>query len=363
MVINRRQFLRLSVATLFAGSSRLLSAGSQAHLLSCWTDSNNRHFVSLINTQRHSSFDIQLPARGHGITVNKNQNIAAVFARRPGNYVWIIDLDAGKVVNKITALNDRHYYGHGLFTSDQKYLLCSENAYESGSGCIGIYDIQNAYQRIGELSSYGIGPHEIKLLTDGQTLVIANGGIKTHPDLPRVKSNLKTMKPNLSYVDISSGNLLEQAVPPEKWHQLSIRHIDVAADDTVAIAMQYQGKPIVRPPLIATHRLGTELKLLTAPDKIQRKMKNYCGSVTYSHDSSQFAVSSPRGNLATYWSINGSFLGFHQQNDACGISRNRNAFFVSDGTGVINNVNSDFEVIETIQVSNRRWDNHLISLL
>lgn len=363
MAINRRQFLGFSAATLFAGPIRLLHANNETRLLSCWTDSESHHYVSLINTHGITLFDVQLPTRGHGITVNKHQNLAAVFSRRPGDFVWVIDLINGQVVEKITASKERHFYGHGVYTSNQHYLLCTENAYESGQGCIGIYDTQNHYQRIGELSSHGIGPHEIKLLSDDKTLVIANGGIKTHPDSPRVKSNLDTMKPNLSYLDIRSGKLLEQVEPPEKWHQLSIRHLDVAPNDSVAVAMQYQGRPKVRPPLIATHQLGTDLNLLTAPDKIQRKMKNYCGSITFSDDGSQFAVSSPRGNLVTYWDITGLFLGFHQQEDACGISQNRNGFFVSDGTGLITNSRTNFDAVSTIKLVGHRWDNHMVSLL
>jgi len=33
------------------------------------------------------------------------------------------------------------------------------------------------------LLAHGISPHDINLLGDGQTLVIANGGIVTHPGL------------------------------------------------------------------------------------------------------------------------------------------------------------------------------------
>jgi len=368
---------------MFAGPMRLLRASGEPRLLSCWSDTDNRHYVSLLDARGGSAFDVQLPARGHGIALNQQQDVAAVFARRPGDFVWIIDLRDGKLIEKITAAQGRHYYGHGVFTPDRKYLLCSENAFASGEGRIGLYDCQNGYQRVGELPSHGIGPHEIKLLADGKTLVIANGGIKTHPDLPRIKTNLNTMKPNLAYLETSSGRLLEKVEPPAKWHQLSIRHLDVASDNTVAVAMQYQGKPTDRPPLIAIHRPGSkltgsdfpgsslpgsslpgsDLKLLTAPDRIQRKMKNYCGSVTFSHDNSQFAVSSPRGNLVTYWRIDGTYMGSHQQKDACGISRHANGFFISDGTGTISKRKSDLSASDTISLADHRWDNHLISVL
>ena len=377
-MINRRQFLTLSASVLFAGPTRLLRASSQPRLLSCWSDTDNRHYVSLLDPRGGSAFDVQLPARGHGIAINQQQKLAAVFARRPGDFVCIIKLRDGKLIGIITATEGRHFYGHGVFTPDGQYLLCSENAFESGEGRIGLYDCRNGFQRVGELPSHGIGPHEVKLLADGKTLVVANGGIKTHPDLPRIKTNLNTMKPNLAYLETSSGGLLEKVEPPAKWHQLSIRHLDVAADNTVAVAMQYQGKPTERPPLIAIHRPGSKLtgsdfpgsslqgsglKLLTAPDRIQRKMKNYCGSVTFSHDNSRFAVSSPRGNLVTYWRIDGTYMGSHQQKDACGISQHANGFFVSDGTGTISLVKTDLSASDAISLTNHRWDNHMVSLL
>lgn len=81
-------------------------------------------------------------------------------------------------------------------------------------------------------------------MADGSTLVIANGGIRTHPDLPRIKSNLANMRPSLAYVDVASGRLLQLQEPEPQWHQLSIRHIDVSPDDRVAVAMQFEGSPI-----------------------------------------------------------------------------------------------------------------------
>jgi len=110
---------------MFAGPMRLLRASGEPRLLSCWSDTD----VSLLDARGGSAFDVQLPARGHGIALNQQQDVAAVFARRPGDFVWIIDLRDGKLIEKITAAQGRHYYGHGVFTPDRKYLLCSENAF------------------------------------------------------------------------------------------------------------------------------------------------------------------------------------------------------------------------------------------
>jgi hypothetical protein len=37
------------------------------------------------------------------------------------------------------------------------------------------------YKRVGELSTHGVGPHQALLLSDNQTLVVANGGLLAAP--------------------------------------------------------------------------------------------------------------------------------------------------------------------------------------
>ena len=282
-----------------------------------------------------------------------------MFARRPGDFTWIIDLQSGEILHKLTAADERHYYGHGVFTADGAFLLCSENQFESGQGVIGVYDTSRNYERVDEIATHGVGPHEIKLLNDQTTLVVANGGIRTHPDLPRVKMNLDEMRPNLAYLDIGSGRLIDKVEPPEQWRKLSIRHIDIATDDRVAVAMQYQGGMDQRPPLVALHQRGRPLQLLSAPGRMQQRMRNYCGSVVFSRDGSRFAVSSPRGGLVTYWSSEGRYLGMHKQNDVCGLSRYGSGFIASDGSGRLLSIDDGLAISETLADEEVRWDNHL----
>src|SRR3546814_16205164 len=79
------------------------------------------------------------------------------------------------------------------------------------------------------------------MLPDGHTLAVCNGGIRTHPDFPRAKLNLATMRPSLAYIDRHKGRLIAEARWPDDRHPLSIRHLDVAPDGTVAFGMQYKG--------------------------------------------------------------------------------------------------------------------------
>ena len=365
MAIDRREFIGFGLAALLLGPAGVRAARRQQLLISCRSDDNGGHFLSMVDLSGRLQLNIPLPERGHGVALDPRQRRAAVFARRPGTFVWIIDLASGQATHRIAAAPGRHFYGHGLFTADGSRLLCSENAYESGRGVVGVYDAGSDCRRVGELSSHGVGPHEIRLLADGRTLVVANGGIRTHPDLPRVKSNLASMRSSLAYLDLASGRLLHRREPEPQWHQLSIRHIDVSPDDRVAIAMQFEGQPQLLPPLIAIQQGDRPIHLLTAPVAIQRRLKNYCGGVAFSADGKCFAVSSPRGGLVTLWSSGGDYLGAHEQQDACGIgpvTGGGSEFLISDGGGGVVRIEENLAALEYLSFPGYRWDNHMLTL-
>ena len=360
MAINRRRLLQAAATAALFGPLPVWSGHATQRLLSCRSDRKGRHYACVFDSRGRVLLDQPLPGRGHAIAVNPNGTLAAVFARRPGTFIAMLDLIALRMTTQIDAVSDRHFYGHGTFTTDGQRLLAAENAFDSGEGRIGIYNVQDGYRRLGELDSHGVGPHQIHLLNDGRTLVVANGGIQTHPDLPRVKLNLHDMQPNLSYLDSGNGRLLSQHRPPAHWHQLSIRHIDVAADDLVAIAMQYEGPPDRRPPLVALHRRGDEMRMLKAPEKIQRRMRNYCGSVSFTDADQGIAVSSPRGNLITRWDRSGRFVDHFEQHDVCGIASNGKVTWYSDGSGGLRRSDEDADRLEH-PLNDNRWDNHLLA--
>lgn len=364
MAIDRRAFLKLGLAGLLCRPGRLFALPGQ-RLLGCHSDGRGGHFASVVDGRGQVLSRVPLPGRGHGAAVNPAATEAVVFARRPGTFLCVLDLVGGGLARQIESAPDRHFYGHGVFDAAGTRLFTTENDFATGQGRIGVYAADDGYRRLGELPSHGVGPHELHLLGDGRTLVIANGGIRTHPDLPRAKLNLDEMDPNLAYVDGRDGRLLDAYRPPRRWHRLSIRHLDVAPDDRVAVAMQYEGPVDRYPPLIALHRGETELQLLRAPEPIQERMHNYCGSAAFAPDGGSFAVSSPRGGLVTYWSAAGEYLGRHEQRDACGLAGGADGYWASDGTGwIYQEAPQDGEVerLGAWAFEGYRWDNHLVLL-
>jgi hypothetical protein len=137
-------------------------------------------------------------------------------------------------------------------------------------------------------------------MPDGATLVAANGGIRTHPDTERAKLNLDSMRLSLAYLDLASGRLRDAFGLAPRLHRLSIRHLAVNRDGLVAVAVQYEGSGRDRVPLVGLHD-GGAIRLLDAPAAIERRMRQYAGSVAFDRSGRMLAVSCPRGNLITFW--------------------------------------------------------------
>ena len=193
MQISRRNFL-LAGAALGAGAAfGLFPRTANANnywLVSACSNKNNEHFIAALDMQGQLRCQVKLPARGHDVIAlaNKPGHVIA-FARRPGTFAMEVDLLKGEVVNEIHALADSHFYGHGTFSAKHNVLITSENRFATGEGRIVLRDARD-YSLLESYPSGGIGPHQIALMPGEDSLVIANGGIRTHPDQPRKKPTI-----------------------------------------------------------------------------------------------------------------------------------------------------------------------------
>src|SRR5262249_50843628 len=154
-------------------------------------------------------FDLDLAGRGHGLAVRPGSAQALCFARRAGKFALVVDTDAGEPVTTIDSIARRHFSGHGVFAANGDLLLTTQNDEDKHPGVIGVYDAKAGYQRIGEFPTLGIGPHDLALMPDGRTLIVANGGIdKRHDDIGG--RDLPDIYSDLVYLDWQSGRLVER---------------------------------------------------------------------------------------------------------------------------------------------------------
>ena len=200
------------------------------------------------------AFRVPLPGRGHAAAAHPTRAEAVAFARRPGAFALVIDCTSGAVLRRLDAPRGRHFYGHGAYAEDGRVFVTTENAFETGDGRLGLWDAEAGYRRLGEVSSGGIGPHEVVRLPGG-TLAVANGGIRTHPDTGREKLNLPTMRPSLTRLR-PDGTILETVELDPQLRLASIRHLAARADGTVAFALQWEGEEGAIVPLLGLHRRG-----------------------------------------------------------------------------------------------------------
>lgn len=307
--------------------------------------------------------------RGHDVLQHPQKPHSVLFlARRPGTEGLQINLSSGEIENRFSCQINHHLQGHGCFNDDGKVLFTSESNFKNGIGKIVVRD-SGTYQVLDEFNSHGIGPHEIKPMPDGQTLVIANGGLHTHPSSGRKVLNLESMHSTLSYMSMANGELVDEYQVDEP--KASIRHLDVANDGTVAIGMQVQRAAIQHQNTVglsAIHQPGQTIQLLNQPDTVLQKLNDYIGSVTINNRNRTVGFTSPRGNLAVFWHLDEQrFIGYHAFHDVCGlaVTADERHFVLSNSNGEIRQLNSK-TLRETSSLRRKipgaHWDNHLLSI-
>ena len=331
-----------------------------------WADAGDPRYISAAQRPNGSyvlcglmptgdiAFEIPLPARGHAATAHPRRPEAVAFARRPGTFAFVIDCRSGTPVAQLTAPHGRHFYGHGAFSAEGDLLFTTENDFENATGVVGVWDARNGYRRVGEYASGGVGPHDIKLMPEGKTLAVANGGIETHPETGRAKLNIPTMRPNLSLIGLI-GDLNQRVELDPSLSRNSIRHLAVGADDTVAFAMQWQGDASELVPLLGLHRADGTTQLI-APSP---QMRGYLGSGAMDTSGQRVAITAPRGGLCQVLdTTSGSEVFSAPLPDVCGVAAGVQGFIVTTGDGVIvAGLASDRRDQAT---SDLKWDNHLI---
>ncbi|MFT4743978.1 MAG: hypothetical protein ACI9PY_001094 [Ascidiaceihabitans sp.] len=354
---NRRGFLGGLMAASLIPRPTWADAGAPSYL-SAAARPDGSYVLCGIGADQNVLFQIPLPDRGHAAAAHPARPDAVAFARRPGTFAIVIDCLTGKSKAKLTGPQGRHFYGHGTFSKDGAWLFTTENDFEAGQGRIGVWDVAAGYTRAHEFSSGGIGPHDIKRLPDSDVLVVANGGIDTHPDTGRTKLNIPTMVPNLAYT--KDGVVIEIAEFGADLRKNSIRHLAVSASGQVAFGMQWQGDVDVTG-LVGTHRRGAPAQVLPAPKNLVRSMQGYIGSIAFSADDATIAATSPRGGfIHTFDAATGRFQNAYPVADVSGVAPDRGGFIVTSGSGMMQNI--DNPVGPMLARHDLAWDNHLVPI-
>jgi hypothetical protein len=321
-----------------------------------------QHELMLIDERGGRIGRMPLVGRGHDIAIDPARKRVAVFARRPGYFAVIVDMASMTPLATLTPPEGHHFFGHGLFSPDGRLLYATENKFDDARsrGVVGIYDASGTdYRRIGEFETHGVDAHEMLMAPDGRTLVIANGGIETHPDYGRQKLNLDGMRPSIVRIDTRTGDLLDETVLDDGLNRLSMRHMTFDGTGQVWFGCQWEGARSELPPLVG--RIGRDGKAtLTAfPDAIAPLARNYIGSVVASRDGSTIATSSPiGGQLFFFDAASGDFRDCVALQDGCGVAPSGDhAFLATSGDGRV--LRAEGGQLTQLARRQEQFDNHL----
>lgn len=362
--LNRRQLLKAGLAgglgaTLYGCSLLPRKAGADPQHFSGAVGLPDGSFgVSAINRRGEPLWQTPVETRCHSGCNRPGGKQVLFFERRPGWSFYVFDQASGARQHQINAAAGEHFVGHGVFSVDGRWLYATASRYEQGAGVVAVYDANDAYRRVDTFDLAGIGPHQLTLHPDGETLVIGLGGILTHPDYDRLKLNLDTMAPALVLMNRRSGAILGRFQPAH--HQQSTRHVDVSPAGAIYVAYQYQGPLYQTPALLARLDQG-ELKEVRFDDDTQAALANYIASVVAHPENDLVAATSPVGGTAIIFNgRSGELAARVAIADCAGVQALAGGdFLVTSGRGRLVRFSASGGARELASLP-LHWDHHLV---
>ncbi|MGZ0782695.1 DUF1513 domain-containing protein [Pseudomonas saponiphila] len=360
----RRQALALGSLLLSAvtlgGWTLFKQKDKQPLLLSARDDGDGKHYAVGYQLDGKQVFATQVGQRCHDIINHPQLPIALFVARRPGTESYLIDLQDGTLLQTLSSQPDRHFYGHAVIHKDGQWLYATENdTRDPGRGLLGVYRFEG--ERLvhsGELSTHGIGPHQVSWMPDGETLVVANGGIRTEAE-SRVEMNLDAMEPSLVLMQ-RDGTLLSKETLAQQMN--SVRHMGIASDGTIVTGQQFMGAAHESSELLAIKRPGQPFAPFPVPEQQLQAMGHYTASVAVHSDLRLVALTAPRGNRFFIWDLDtGAVRVDAPLPDCAGVGAVVDGFVVTSGQGRCRfyDCRQQQIVAKPLELPAGLWDNHL----
>ncbi|MFD2642226.1 DUF1513 domain-containing protein [Pseudomonas japonica] len=360
----RRQALKLGSVLLSAltlGGWTLLRRKDQPPLLlSARDDADGQHYAVGYRLDGTQVFATRVAQRCHDIINHPQLPIALFVARRPGTESYLIDLRDGRLLQTLVSQPNRHFYGHAVIHQSGDWLYATENdTTDPGRGVLGVYRFEG--ERLvhsGELSTHGIGPHQVSWLPDGETLVVANGGIRTEAE-SRVEMNLDAMQPSLVLMR-RDGSLISKETLGQQMN--SVRHLAIASDGTVIACQQFMGDAHETAELLAIKRPGQPFEAFPVPEHQLHSMAQYTASVAVHSELRLVAMTAPRANRLFIWNLDDASVRLDApMPDCAGVGAVADGFVVTSGQGRcrLYDCRQNELIGQPLQLPSGLWDNHL----
>ncbi|WP_249671893.1 DUF1513 domain-containing protein [Pseudomonas abieticivorans] len=334
--------------------------GRSPLLLSARDDAEGRHYAVGYRLDGTQVFATEVGQRCHAIIHHPTQAIALFVARRPGTESYLLDLRDGRLLQTIASRPNRHFYGHAVIHHSGEWLYATENdTRDPGRGLLGVYRFEGEQLTwTDELPTHGIGPHELAWLPDGETLVVANGGIRTEAE-SRVEMNLNAMEPSLVLMQ-RDGRLLSKETLAQQMN--SVRHLAIADDGTVLACQQFMGPSDETAELLAIKRPGQAFEPFALAEQQLQSMAHYTASVAVHSELRLVALTAPRANRFFIWDMDSGAVRLDaSMPDCAGVGAVADGFVVTSGQGRCRYYDCRKPALasQPLNLPSGLWDNHL----
>ena len=356
---SRRRFISAALATTLAQAiaSRARAQAPDVRMLGAW-QSAGRDYAGMW-LQDFGTRGVELPFRAHQVLLDPaNTQSVIVIARRPGEFIARIDLQSVQLAQLQAIEPEFVTNGHALFSGDGRKLLVSQSDSVTGAGSLGVYDA--ATLEIGErIATAGIGPHAL-LREPGGTLLVANGGVVTLAQSGRTVLNPGSIDSSLVRLD-ERGRVLG------KWRladsNLSIRHLALARDGTVGVALQAEHTDLAereRAPVFAVFD-GSSLRIAESGPMA---LGGYAGDVACIDTlaGSLFAVGCTRAGMVGIWTSAGKAQGVYPLRGACAVAVASGELIAPSQHGEIGHLDLLLKPNWSVRLGAPAWDNHVVIL-
>lgn len=260
------------------GGGRFLDSGGKHHVLGIFDPASGWHQ------------EIPTAFYPHGIHFHPQQPQRLALFEKKGPGACELDLHQRQPVRTIDPRPGRHFYGHGCYSADNRYLFSTETRLEDGRGFIGMRDA-DSLEYLGDFPSFGREPHECKLIDQGKVMVITNAGGPAGQESPCV-----------SWVETHSGQLLHQTFLTNP--DLNTGHLAIAADGALVVASAPRsGLAAGAPGGVSIQPRGGDMISMAAPAAVVAAMTGEALSIAIENASGLALVTHPDADMVTLWSI------------------------------------------------------------
>lgn len=239
----------------------------------------------------------------HGIIAVPDRPEQIVALQKRGHGGALISLTEGEVIQPLEKPANRQFYGHGSFSVTGDLFFNTEtDLAEEYRGALVVRD-SKSLRIIDSLPTYGAAPHDCRLIDGGKVLAVTNGGG------PISTSSQAYHRPNIAYIELASGRLLEK-FEFDNAH-LNAGHLQVsAAGDLVAVSSFRDGLEAT-PDItggISIKPQGKPFRTLNQPAELVTKLFGETLSTVIHEQSQTFATTTPQGDTLAFWNLKSGIL-------------------------------------------------------